>query len=357
MAAAIFCTLFLVFTYTGSSTRCAAALAGSSNKLFGFDWQCDTICLGSGGRARFDAENKICKCTMDKNIDDVDLQLMKKNSENMGMRIVEFEDRAKRNIHTADILDNNDRLSLKKLPKFEIKKFKPSTRNAMKFKKPLFKPKKKIELPSARKATAFKEDSDPKRRLKEMQDKLKEKLDGLTWKLPNMKQRSAFKKEAGKKPAFDLKKIIEDRKEKWGLKHDDTVAQPAPTIAKEAPEEKKSINKSPLSNLLTTDLKSISKFRERSEKRKQNSPVIKNLPEQENATQPPGQQENNAHDNVKGQTREATNARRTNIILIPVAEYDELKLECTELHIYVNEGNEPSRDSIKYLIFAWVIFK
>lgn len=33
------------------------------------EWECDTVCVGSGGKAAFDLKNKICKCTLDKNTD------------------------------------------------------------------------------------------------------------------------------------------------------------------------------------------------------------------------------------------------------------------------------------------------
>ncbi|CAG9834468.1 unnamed protein product [Diabrotica balteata] len=63
----------------------------NSNKSYDLDWQCDTICSGSGGRARFDPKNKICKCTMDKNTDETDILLMQKNAENMGLQIITCE--------------------------------------------------------------------------------------------------------------------------------------------------------------------------------------------------------------------------------------------------------------------------
>ncbi|XP_072387072.1 uncharacterized protein [Diabrotica undecimpunctata] len=63
----------------------------NSNKSYDLDWQCDTICSGSGGRARFDPKNKICKCTMDKNTDETDILLMQKNAENIGLQIITCE--------------------------------------------------------------------------------------------------------------------------------------------------------------------------------------------------------------------------------------------------------------------------
>ncbi|XP_050505824.1 uncharacterized protein LOC114346803 isoform X2 [Diabrotica virgifera virgifera] len=60
----------------------------NSNKSYDLDWQCDTICSGSGGRARFDPKNKICKCTMDKNTDETDILRMQQNAERIGLQII-----------------------------------------------------------------------------------------------------------------------------------------------------------------------------------------------------------------------------------------------------------------------------
>lgn len=71
-----------------------------------------------------------------------------------------------------------------------------------------------------------------------MQDKFKDRIEGLTWKLPKLKQRSAFK-EASAKANNDLKKKKEERRQKFSLKSKNIVGQPAPKITAEKPGKSK----------------------------------------------------------------------------------------------------------------------
>ncbi|XP_057668670.1 uncharacterized protein LOC130901362 [Diorhabda carinulata] len=83
----------------------------NANKLPDLKWQCDTICLGSGGRAQFDPEHKICKCIMDKNADDIDIELMQKTARNLGLDIItcnEYKELEKREINERE--ENEEQL-------------------------------------------------------------------------------------------------------------------------------------------------------------------------------------------------------------------------------------------------------
>lgn len=98
----------------------------NANKLHDVKWQCDTICLGSGGRAQFDPEHKICKCIMDKNTDDIDIELMQKTAKNLGLNIItcnDYMELQKREINQKEenkehIVDIEDRVGESPFPMF-----------------------------------------------------------------------------------------------------------------------------------------------------------------------------------------------------------------------------------------------